>query len=52
MQAWNVYRNGKWYSRVYFSSSITREEVTRSLIDHDYYPSDISLRRCNKYRRN
>lgn len=40
---WQVLRNGQWVDSVYFQSSIDRETVLRSLIEHDGYPNDIVI---------
>lgn len=47
--AWNVWQNGQLIERVYFQrfadggAENLSEDVKRSLIEHDGYPSDITL---------
>lgn len=49
MKAFYVYRNGDKIDTVFWNDKsdggapITREEVRRSLIDHDGYPGDIEV---------
>lgn len=49
MKAFNVYRNGKkidtvfWNDKADGGAPTTREEVRRSLVDHDGYPHDIKI---------
>lgn len=42
MDAFDVYRNGKWIDTV-FATGYTADEMRRSLIDHDGYPADITV---------
>lgn len=42
---WNVYRNGKRIDTVFYTSDCDKEYVLKSLIDHDGYPFDISIRK-------
>lgn len=44
MNAWNVYRNGKLIDTVFFMLDCDAQYVLKSLIDHDGYPSDITIR--------
>lgn len=44
MKTWNVYVNGKLYDTVFFQSALTSEEVKRSLILHDNYPFNITVK--------
>lgn len=50
MQAFNVYLNGKKIDTVFYSTgaSVDRDEVRRSLIDHDGYDPAISVREDHK----
>lgn len=57
MTAFDVYRPTKtgkslrWIDTVFYSDSakVTRDEVRRSLINHDGYPSDIVVRKSRKF---
>lgn len=42
-----VYRNGKHIDTVFYdiNSNVTSNDVKKSLIDHDNYPSDIKVYR-------
>ena len=40
-----VTRRGAEIDTVFFNAEMTSAEVQRSLIDHDGYPSDITVRR-------
>ncbi len=44
-QAFDVFRKTKWIDTVFYSNSckVTKEEVKKSLIDHDGYPNDIEV---------
>lgn len=42
---WNVYQGGKLIDSVFYSADVTADDVRRSLINHDGYPSDITVRR-------
>lgn len=48
MQAWNVYLDGRWIDTVFYSSKATRDYVLDSLVDHDGYDPEITVRRKNK----
>ncbi|ADF58141.1 hypothetical protein PJG4_147 [Pseudomonas phage JG004] len=43
MQAWNVYQNGQLIDIVFFDIMCGTEEVRKSLVNHDGYPSDITV---------
>ncbi|ADD65092.1 hypothetical protein PAK_P100096 [Pseudomonas phage PAK_P1] len=43
MQAWNVYQNGQLIDTVFFDIMCAAEEVRKSLVNHDGYPSDITV---------
>lgn len=49
-RAFNVYLNGKLIDTVFYSRSdkITKEEVYRSLVNHDGYDSGITIRERHK----
>jgi hypothetical protein len=44
MKAYSVYLNGKYIDRVFFDDDIKKEDVRKSLINHDGYSPDINLR--------
>ncbi len=48
-QAWNVYNQGKRIDTVFYNPTCDADYVRRGLVDHDGYPSTITVRRCNKY---
>lgn len=43
MKGWDVVQRGRVVNRVFFDADMTSEEVKRSLIDHDGFPSDIRV---------
>lgn len=43
--AWNVYLNGKWIDTVFYTPDCDREYVKSSLVNHDGYNPNITLRR-------
>jgi len=51
MIGYNVYLDGYWIDKVFFNercdggASIDTDDVRKSLIDHDGYPSRIVVRR-------
>ena len=45
VQFWNVYRKGRLIDSVPYSHDMDRAAVIRSLIEHDGYPQDITVRR-------
>lgn len=47
-QAWNVYLEGKLVDTVWFDNDCQKDYVLRSLIDHDGYNVDITVRKNNK----
>jgi hypothetical protein len=49
-RAFNVYLNGKNIDTVFYSSgtSVDADEVKRSLINHDGYDSEITVREVRK----
>jgi len=51
MICWNIIRGRKSIDKVYYDSDIKSDEVKRSLINHDGYPSDIRVRQCSGRRR-
>jgi hypothetical protein len=48
-QAWNVYLNGKKIDTVFCSVKDDPSDVKRSLVEHDGYDQNITVRRSNKY---
>ena len=48
MKAFKVTLDGKFYDMVFYQDSFTAEEVKRSLIDHDGFPSNINVRVVRK----
>jgi hypothetical protein len=45
-RAWTVYdRNGKEIDTVFWVRTADADEVKRSLVNHDGYPADITVRR-------
>jgi hypothetical protein len=46
MTKWNVYLDGKYLDSVYFNPNHTADEVRKSLIDHDNFPSGITVRKA------
>lgn len=56
MNTWKVYNNSKLIETVYYSKECDGWEVKHSLINHDGFPSTISIMRVDgnvaaKYRR-
>ncbi len=49
MQAWNVYLNSKLINTVFFNKGINKDYVLDSLINHDTYDSEITVRKSNKF---
>lgn len=49
-QAFKVFHGGRWMDTVFFSGSFTVDDVRRSLIHHDGYPSDIVVRKARARR--
>jgi hypothetical protein len=45
MQAFKVYENGKHIDTVFFVESMTAEEVRKSLINHDGYSEEITVKK-------
>ena len=45
MTAFTVYLRGKEIDIVFFGPGYTKEEVRKSLIDHDGYDPEISVKR-------
>lgn len=43
MKRWNVMQNGVSLDTVYFLPTLTAEDVKTSLIEHDFYPADITV---------
>lgn len=41
---WEVYNKGRWIDTVFFQPSCDEQYVRDSLINHDGYPSSITLR--------
>jgi hypothetical protein len=48
MQAWNVYLYGKLIDTVFFQTSVGKDYVWDSLVQHDGYDADITVRRNNR----
>ena len=48
MIAFKITLNGRFYDMVFYNDGFTAEEVKKSLIDHDGYPSNINVRRVRK----
>lgn len=48
MKAFKITLNGKFYDMVFYNDNSTSEEVKKSLIDHDGYPSNINVRIVRK----
>jgi hypothetical protein len=46
MQAWNVYHRGRLIDTVFYDRDCTAWYVKHTLIGHDGYPSDITIRRA------
>lgn len=44
MSEFRVYRKGKLYDIVFFERTCSKEYVRDSLINHDGYPEDITLK--------
>ena len=44
MKAYNVYLNGKWINRVFWEDNSNQDEVKKSLIEHDGYNPNITVR--------
>lgn len=42
-KGWDVVQRGRVVNRVFFDSDMTAEDVKRSLIEHDDFPSDIHV---------
>ena len=45
MQAFRIYLHGKHIDTVFYVSSMTADDVRRSLINHDGYDSRIAVRK-------
>lgn len=45
MQGWDVLINGRRVNIVYYASDCEADYVYRSLVEHDGYPSHITVRR-------
>ena len=43
--SWDVYLKGYWIDRVWFIDQYTAEEVRRSLINHDGYNPEITVKK-------
>ena len=46
-QAWNVYKKGKKVDTVFFDKDLDKDYVLDSLIEHDNYAPDITVRKDN-----
>lgn len=46
MNAWNVFSKGKKIDTVFFMPCCDLDYVRTSLINHDYYPADIVVRKA------
>ena len=42
-QPWDIYLGSRWVDRTFFDSDIDREQVYKSLVNHDGYRSDIRV---------
>lgn len=47
MQAWNVFLDKCWQDRVYFDADMGADQVKRALVNHDGYPSNITVKKQN-----
>jgi hypothetical protein len=47
--AWNVSLNRKNIDRVYYNADIKKEDVKKSLVEHDGYDPEIKLNKDRKY---
>lgn len=47
--AWNVSLRRKHIDRVYFNANIPKEDVKKSLVDHDGYDPEIKLNKDYRY---
>jgi len=47
--AWNVSLKRKNIDRVYYDANIKKEDVKKSLVEHDGYDPDIKLNKYYKY---
>lgn len=45
MIGWNVYLDGKWIEKVFYTADCDKDYVVNSLIKHDGYPSNITVRK-------
>lgn len=45
MDKWNVYLRRKLIDSVFYNKGFTASEVKESLINHDSYPSNITVRK-------
>ena len=43
MTRWDIYLRGRWINSCWFTAHMARDEVRRSLIDHDGLPADVTL---------
>lgn len=43
--AWNVYLNHKKIDTVFYDKDISKDEVKQSLIEHDGYDPNITIKR-------
>lgn len=44
MKGWNVYLHGRLIDTVYFDQSMTKDQILRSLINHDGYDYRIKVK--------
>ena len=44
MMSWNVYSKGRWIDTVWYTKDCDAEYVRTSLIDHDGYPYDTTVK--------
>jgi hypothetical protein len=47
--AWNVRIKGKTFDRVYYNADIKKEDVKRSLVEHDGYDPEITLHKRGSF---
>jgi len=44
MKGWDVFLSqGVWYDKVFWADTADADEIKKSLIEHDNYPSDITV---------
>jgi hypothetical protein len=48
MMAWDVIRNGKVIDTVFYDKTCDLHYVRKTLIDHDGYPTDITVKPASR----